>query len=53
MNIYEKLANLVRAFDSIDLLASEIESLVDHTETVETIDELVDFLQTELEYANE
>ncbi len=44
MNIYEKLANLVRAFDSIDLLANEIESLVDHTEKVETIDELVDFL---------
>lgn len=53
MNIYEKLANLVRAFDSIDLLASEIESLVDYTEEVDTIDDLVDFLQTELEYANE
>lgn len=53
MNVYEKLANLVRAFDSIDLLATEIESLVDHTEEVETLDEFVDFLQTELEYANE
>ena len=53
MNVYEKLANLVRTFDSINFLASEIESLVDHTEKVETLDELVDFLQTELEYANE
>ena len=53
MNVYEKLANLVRAFDSVDFLASEIESLVDHTEKVETLDELVDFLQLELEYANE
>lgn len=53
MNIYKKLADLVKAFDSVDLLASEIESLVDHTEKVETLDELVEFLQTELEYANE
>ena len=53
MSIYKKLADLVRAFDSIDFLATEIESLEDHTEVVETIDELVDFLQTELEYANE
>ena len=40
MNVYEKLANLVRTFDSVDFLASEIESLVDHTEKVETLDEL-------------
>ena len=53
MNIYKKLADLVRTFDSIDLLATEIESLEDHIEAVETVDDLVDFLQTELEYANE
>lgn len=53
MNIYKKLANLVKTFDSVNLLASEIESLADHTEKVETLDELVDFLQIELEYANE
>lgn len=52
MNIYEKLADLVRKFDSIDLLANEIETLITYPEEVDTIDELVDFLQTELEYAN-
>ncbi len=52
MNIYEKLADLIKKFDDVDLLAAEIVSLTDSTEKVETLDELVDFLQTELEYAN-
>lgn len=30
MNIHKKLADLVRVFDSVELLASEIESLVDY-----------------------
>lgn len=31
MNVYEKLAILVKTFNSIDLIASEIESLVVRT----------------------
>lgn len=53
MNVYNKLADLVRAFNSIELFASEIEALADYTEEVETLDELVDYFQTELDYANE
>lgn len=52
MNIYKRLAELIRIFDNIELLAAEIESLVENAD-VKTLDELADFLQTELEYANE
>lgn len=52
-NIYTRLADLIRAFDDIRLLAQEIESLADSAEGIETLDELADFLQDELQYASE
>ena len=46
---YKKLADVIREFDDIELLASEIESL--DGEGVESIDELTEFLEDELHYA--
>lgn len=48
---YVKLAEAVRKFEDINLLASEIESL-DCNSGVETVDDLTEFLEQELEYAN-
>lgn len=45
---YKRLADLIRQFANIELLACEVESL-DDTQEVETIDELADFLSDELE----
>lgn len=42
---YKRLANLLRQFDDIALLAHEIQECED----VETIDELSDYLEYELE----
>lgn len=47
---YKRLAELIRQFANTELLASEVESLVDMPE-VETIDELADFLSDELDYS--
>ena len=47
---YKRLAELVRQFDNTDLLAYEIETLIDDQD-VETIDELSDFLRDELDYS--
>ena len=46
---YKKRAVVIREFDDIELLASEIESL--DGEGVESIDELTEFLEDELHYA--
>jgi len=48
---YKRLADMVRRFYSIDLLASEIETLEDEPLGVETVDELADFLRDELDYS--
>lgn len=48
---YKALANVIRKFEDIELLAHEIESLVDMPE-VETVDDLTEFLETELSYAD-
>jgi hypothetical protein len=47
---YKRLAELVRQFDNTDLLAYEIETLIDDQD-VETIDELSNFLRDELDYS--
>lgn len=49
---YKALADVVRKFEDIELLAQEIESLVDMPE-VQTVDDLTEFLETELSYAEE
>lgn len=48
---YVKLAEAVRKFEDINFLATEIESL-DCKSGVETVDDLTEFLEQELEYAN-
>ena len=48
---YSKLADLIRQFNSTELLANEIESIED-SQKIETIDDLCDFLGDELDYGN-
>ena len=47
-----RLANIVRRYDDIDFLASEIEAL-EGTEEVESVDDLSEALEDELGYAGE
>lgn len=48
---YKSLADTIRKFANIELLANEIENIEDENE-VDTIDDLRDFLELELELAN-
>lgn len=48
---FKKLAEVLRKFEDINFLATEIESL-DCKSGVETVDDLTEFLEQELEYAN-
>lgn len=46
---YKRLADVIRNFDNIEILANEIESLIDtSSEEMETIDDLTEFLEYEL-----
>lgn len=47
--MYQRLADVVRRFDDIELLAQEIES-IEESQEIETVDELTDFLEDELQY---
>lgn len=47
---YKALAEVVRRFDNVELLAAEIESLQDNMTEVETIDDLTEVLEDELDY---
>lgn len=49
---YKKLAEIIRRFSNNELLALEIESLTDISD-VETIDDLSDFLEEELNWAGQ
>jgi hypothetical protein len=52
---YKRLADLIRQFANIELLACEVESIDDSQEVetieVETIEDLADFLRGELDYS--
>lgn len=48
---FKRLADVIRRFEDIDFLVSEIETLPDGRD-IETIDDLTDFLEDELHYAN-
>lgn len=48
---YKKLADTIRKFANIELLANEVESIEDEQGVCE-IDDLTEFLETELEYAD-
>lgn len=48
---YKALAEVVRKFANTELLAAEIESLQNNMEEIETIDDLTDFLEDELDYS--
>ena len=48
----ERLAQVIRRYDSIDLLATEIETLAE-IDDVETIDELSGFLEDELDLSGQ
>ena len=48
---YKKLADTIRKFANIELLANEVESIGDE-QNIDTIDDLTEFLETELEYAD-
>lgn len=50
--MYKALAEVIRNFGNIDLLAQEIES-IEEDQQIETIEELTEFLQDELQYACE
>lgn len=49
---FTRLANIVRRYDDIEFLASEIEAL-EGTEEVESVDDLSEALEDELGYAGE
>ncbi len=48
---FKKLAEVLRKFEDINFLATEIESL-NYNSDVKTVDDLTEFLEQELEYAN-
>lgn len=48
---FKRLADVIRRFEEIDFLASEIETLTSNRD-VETVDDLTEFLEDELNYAN-
>lgn len=48
---YKALAAVVRKFANIELLAAELETLQDSQLEVETIDDLTEFLEDELDYS--
>jgi hypothetical protein len=50
--MFKDLADVIRKFDNIELLASEIESL-EYASDVEDFYDLTSFLRRELELANE
>lgn len=47
--MYKELADLIRLFDNIELVAQEIES-IEENQGIETIEDLTDFLKDELQY---
>lgn len=47
----EELAKVIGKFTSIELLVAEIQAVADEKQDMETIEELVDYLEDELEYA--
>lgn len=49
---YERLARIIRRIANVELLAVEIESLKEMPD-IETIDDLSDFLEEELDWAGQ
>lgn len=49
---YKRLAEIVRRYANVELLAAEIESLVDMPD-IETVDGLSNFLEEELNWAGQ
>ena len=48
---YKALAEVIRKFENVELLAAEIESLHENMIEVETVDNLTEFLEDELDYS--
>ena len=54
MNQFEKFAEVIRKFGSVDFLAYSIENItVDQARDIDTLEDLICFLEDELQYANE
>jgi hypothetical protein len=50
---YKALAEVIRRFESLELLAIEIETLENGELDIDTVDDLTEFLQDELDYSCE
>ena len=54
MREYERLAEVIRNFGSTDFLACSIENITEEqARDIETVDDLAEFLEDELQYACE
>lgn len=54
MDEYKRLAEVIRKFGNTEFLACSIENITeDQSRDIESIDDLADFLEDELDYANE
>lgn len=54
MRKYKKLADVIRGFANTDLLACSIENITEEqARDIDDVEDLADFLEDELQYANE